>query len=513
MKNKLPIILFIATMVFGTIGYVVEEMPAYEAFISSFALATLNAGLEPTNVFIEIARWTGILFALDIVFTLLASAVEASTEEIRIRKRVKEPGATAVHGDGLFADRLAQSLGDKAIRSDRHASFAAPCQVLLFSTDETAIKFFNDHADDLAQANEVYLGLDRMTPDVSQHANVFTFNMAEVCAQLYRADHPVTTPETIALIGDGAYAEALLTQALLVNIFDVKGGITYRLYGDFSQYRHLHTQLDAAQAVNADTIVFCDQPWHADLAHLATCDRIILCGSTDFDLETASKLQSANIDAPLHIRCDNAANLDLVNRDNALAFGTSEQLCTGAIVIQQRQHDGGKICDIAYRMGTPDCDGCTRQKGFPQENILGTEAAQREAIKEQRMAAADYEVCLTCPMFQKAWRAMDLFTKGSNYAVAAHDQQKMRLMEEAGASRDAENGFASLPLEERDRLQEIEHIRWCRYHYLNNWTYGPDGKDKAARTHHYLVPYDQLTRQIKDYDGDSYQTLWLRYHV
>ena len=138
------------------------------------------------------------------------------------------------------------------------------------------------------------------------------------------------------------------------------------------------------------------------------------------------------------------------------------------------------------------------------------EPTQKEALKKQRLEAADYELCLACPAFQKAWRAMDLFTKESNYAVSAHDQQKMRLMEEAGAGRDAGIDFTALPPDVRDRLQEIEHIRWCRYHYLNNWSFGPNGKDKAARTHHYLVPYDQLTREIKDYDGDSYQTLWLR---
>ena len=136
MKNKLPIILFIATMILGTAGYVTADVPPYDALINSFALVTLNAGLEPTNILIEIARWAGILFALDIVFTLLASAIKASAEEIRVRRRAKEPGATAIHGDGLFADRLAQNLGEKAIRSDRSASYAAPCQVLLFSSED-----------------------------------------------------------------------------------------------------------------------------------------------------------------------------------------------------------------------------------------------------------------------------------------------------------------------------------------------------------------------------------------
>ena len=62
----------------------------------------------------------------------------------------------------------------------------------------------------------------------------------------------------------------------------------------------------------------------------------------------------------------------------------------------------------------------------------------------------------------------------------------------------------------RDELQEIEHIRWCRFHLLNNWSYAPGGKNKVARTHHYLVPYSELARDIKDLDSDSYRNIWYR---
>lgn len=510
MKKNIPIILFVITLVCGTIGYIMAELSPYEALISSFSLVVLNGPLEPSNLLIEIARWSGILFALDIVYTLVETAISASTEDLRARSRVNKPGATAVHGDGLFADKLAESLGDVAIRSDHAISFEAPCQVLLFSDDELAVDFMNRHINELSKAKEVYIGLDRMTPDMSKYTNMYTFNMAEVCAQLYWEDYPVTSPERIALIGEGAYAEALLTQALLVNIYDIAGGIEYRLYGNFDQYRHLHTQLDEALRVNSDTLVFCDQPWHAELDQLKECSRIILCGTTDFNLETASKLQCAYVKAPLHIRCDDKTNLNLVKQENALAFGTTEQLCTSAIVIQQHQHDAGKISDIAYRLGKKDCEGCTRQAGFPADTIEGTPGDKVLALKKRRLDAVDYTKCFTCPLFMEKWREMDLFTKSSNYAVAAHDRQKMHLLEQLGAGRDSGKSITNLSLEKRDYLQEIEHIRWCRFHFLNNWRYAPGDKDEIAHTHHYLVPYDQLERKIKDYDADAYETIWLR---
>lgn len=36
-----------------------------------------------------------------------------------------------------------------------------------------------------------------------------------------------------------------------------------------------------------------------------------------------------------------------------------------------------------------------------------------------------------------------------------------------------------LPPDTMEILAELEHIRWCRYHYLNNWTFGQPGGRQA----------------------------------
>lgn len=516
MKKHLPIILFAATIVLGTVGYVMAEKPVYEALLNSIGLAVLNGDVEPTNVVIEIARWCGIGFALDVVYTLVESAVRASAEDVRTRIRSRKPGATAVHGDGVYADRFAESLGELGIRSDRAAAFDAPCQVLLFSDDAKAVSFFEQHRESLLSSGEVYMALDSMVPDVAKHPNVFTFSMAQVCAQLYWEDFPVDRAERIVLIGDGPYAEALLTQALLVNLFDVSGGVRYEVFGEFARYRNLHPQLETAVCANGDSLEFAAEPWYEHINVFRNADRIVLCGRVENNLQIAADLQRTGVLAPLHIRCSSAEDLVLLQPGweprSLVAFGTTEQLCTSAIVIQQRQHDGGKVCDIAYTLGTSACDGCKRQAvGFPVGAMADAATDEERAVlKEARLAAVDFETCLACPSFKGRWRIMDEFTKQSNYAVAAHDIHRMKLLERAGAGRDARVSFFDLPLQARDEMQEIEHIRWCRFHYLNNWSYAPGGKDKVDRTHHYLVPYGQLDRLTKDLDADSYATLWMR---
>ncbi len=60
--------------------------------------------------------------------------------------------------------------------------------------------------------------------------------------------------------------------------------------------------------------------------------------------------------------------------------------------------------------------------------------------------------------------------------------------------------------EEFERLAELEHERWVRDHERNGWTLGP-AKDPNGKVTPYLVPYDELSEEIKDYDRDTIERL------
>lgn len=51
-------------------------------------------------------------------------------------------------------------------------------------------------------------------------------------------------------------------------------------------------------------------------------------------------------------------------------------------------------------------------------------------------------------------------------------------------------------------IAELEHIRWCRYHYLNNWRYGKE-RNNAEHIHDLLVPYDDLSEENKMKDIEA----------
>ena len=47
---------------------------------------------------------------------------------------------------------------------------------------------------------------------------------------------------------------------------------------------------------------------------------------------------------------------------------------------------------------------------------------------------------------------------------------------------------------------ELEHVRWCRYHLLNHWTYAPE-RNNELHQHNLLVPFSDLSEDKKSLDG------------
>lgn len=361
-------------------------------------------------------------------------------------------------------------------------------------------------------AQEIYVGLFDTTPLDPVADNVFVFQMPSICAQLYWEQYPVVSNEKIVLIGDDPYMRALLTQGLMVNIYSIEGGVQYSVFGDFAQYRALHPMLEEAVACNADTLTFCDTAWASELVKLKDADRIIVGGDIETSLQVVSELRRAGIQTSIHMRCDSSSYKELLERGEAtIVFGTAEELATSAIVLQQKQHDAGKRRAIAYRAGTEKCNDCVIQKPFPSERIDdNTSDEDEQRIKRARLEALDPEKCLLCSSFLDEWKTDGEFTRQSNYAVAAHDVHKERLVNDLAEKYGVlpENLLDCISPDDFDRLLEIEHIRWNRFHFLNNWRYAPGEKNKEERTHPYLVPFDELPRNIKDLDADSYATLF-----
>lgn len=90
------------------------------------------------------------------------------------------------------------------------------------------------------------------------------------------------------------------------------------------------------------------------------------------------------------------------------------------------------------------------------------------------------------------WDKLDAFTRYSNISCADYHDIRLEMLRLMGLPADGDQ----FPPDKMELLAELEHIRWCRYHYLNNWRRGAGEngkKDPAAHLHPDLIPYEELT--------------------
>lgn len=84
------------------------------------------------------------------------------------------------------------------------------------------------------------------------------------------------------------------------------------------------------------------------------------------------------------------------------------------------------------------------------------------------------------------WNELSGFLKNSNISSADFNEVITELSDRLNS----------------EKLAELEHIRWCRFHYLNYWKQGvPDNgkiKDSKKRIHKNLMPYAELSEDDKN---------------
>lgn len=290
------------------------------------------------------------------------------------------------------------------------------------------------------------------------------FDRWESCARLYWQRRPLERGETqVALCGAGRYAGALLEQALLVNVFPPRRRIVYHVFGPWEDFLRDHPQLGRAVDVDGtgtggDQVFFHRDGWDACPEVLSGADRILLCADADEEnLDMFRRIRRyVSTDARLSLRLSRELEGEAV-------FGTDRELFTPELVLRTKLDRAAMAMHEIYRRS------------------VGGQAP--------------------------AWGELSDFLRRSNLAAADHLLAKVRLLLEDDTVMEltAENCRAAFrrwqeTREDRAELyREVEHIRWMRFHLLNNWAYAP-ARNNALRQHPALLPYDRLppAEQAKD---------------
>ncbi len=513
-KRQWFVIAPISVLVLGMTGFIYGEgYSFYDALLSSLKLLKVELDPLPPNPLLEIARWIGIIFLFGLVYAALLTVIENS----RIWRKSRRKDAVAVHGKGIYVEQLAGSLGRRGIHSNSPISFKAPVQVILFETDDKSIDFFQAHSKELQKAKEVHLCLSMGNHISVGSKNTFVVNLSEVKAISYWREHFFTEPATIVIIGSGQLGETVLYWGLLTNIIDLEGNFKYIIFGDFDKFQAMHPTLkDRMDEYGHDTIEFINEKWYRNTEKLVGADRIILCKNTWENIEIANSLSDAGYSADIHLFTDNENVSALINKSKCKVVGTITNHNIEKVLLMDDIHKDGKLCHAAYMLG--EKSGNEKMTYSDVSTYIGTEEflGGFNKLSEGGKQGDKNDV--------DGWNDMDAFTRGSNYAAAIHDPIKYKLLKSKGIDvkgmDHARNtsSYDDLSPFIQDYLQEIEHIRWSRYHFLNNWNYAEkiiiDGevkaKDSDRRIHTCLVPYNMLMEKDKKKDSYFYKTLSLR---
>ena len=336
----------------------------------------------------------------------------------------------AVYGDSEYADCVFESLGKyRRIRGGEELIQGASRYLLMFSDDTRNLRFYNKHYEYLKDKN-VYIMLNNVSRQNIENTKLTLFSAAENSARQYWRDYPVEKSERIAFIGFGGVGENLLLYGLQMNIIDPAQHFEYHIFGDADEFRREHTELDK---MAPDEIFFHGEQEY-EYSELSGFDRIIVCSSTREGgvIAQASKILSAVSLPTIYIY---APKGDIVTN----FFGNVRDVCFGS----------------AKETASIDI--------ILNEKTMQAARAQHEYYRQQYGGVP--------------WEQLDSFKRYSNVSSSDYMFTLERLMEKGVKF---------------ETLAELEHIRWCRYHYLNNWKYGKE-RDDVKRLHPDLIPFGELS--------------------
>ena len=417
------------------------------------------------------------------------------------------------------------------------------------------------------EEKEIFLCSEKILRGCYENSKIIVCNVAENCARSYWEKYPIKMEkdengkdvfvnEKILFIGFDNYAQRLLTQAILKNVVSDESAIEYHICGKFThcgtaidkdEYaNYLDTHLMLHKAVNVkkvtqagevvdirpredicenqDTVYFHEASWQKVMGRGTEFDRIIICKDLDAEnMEILNELKTFFVVGDCHIKyTDERILKGLWNceKDGIYAFGVNEDLYDPEVILKEKLFDNAKKIHARYFANHPCkgiCNGvsCQNQTRVPVlDEKTGAQLIDEKGEAVTRVEEVkNLDVCVQCPALLADWNKQNNFIRYSNVSQADHMPEKLRLLLGASASMEDEKigekavaAYLALPAEEQEKLWKIEHIRWDRYHFMNNWDHAKE-RDNAKRRHNLLVCYEELDMHERSKDAAAYLSL------
>lgn len=461
LRKILGAFLVILPFILGTIGYCIEGEVLLDALYASFVLYAVNPVLDANNWLIVVAKWFAPFVLASGLLMLLQGVWQRMKESwIELHK-----GATAIYCDNEYGKLLAGNL-KKGILVKEEEVRGVDKHILFFSDDIKNLNFYQQN-EEFFRGKKVYVQLNEIDSFLLPQNTVQFFHIREIIARQYWREHhllPYFNEKNgvvkIAIVGFGELGQKILNYGLLNNIYDLNQQIEYHIWGDSCLYEH---SMEEMNLMNGDRIVYHGENWREHIRQFTGMDRIIITDEPQME-QLQTFLYICN-NAEIHYYDPGSVLLENIYRkEHLVSFGRYTDIFTENNIESDELYRAAKELNYKYVCLNGSVSG---------------EADKKEAEMEEQ------------------WKLLDGFTKGSN--IASADYHEIRRLLVAKAKKEG----TELTMEQLGRM---EHIRWCRFHYLNHWSYGvpENGKNKDAvrKIHVCLLPFEKLTKedQKKDYE-------------
>lgn len=449
--------LIVIPFILGIVGYTMAGQPALQAVYCSLHLYGMGQKELPPNTLIEIARWIGPFATAGLLLTIIKSARR------HIHNFVAKffPHSVAVYGPMDEKKAMLKALGRRGIDMGSDA-VNANSFILLGSESEN----FDIYRTQLAEKNkDVYLKCASL-PEQSGKGELHLFCPEETSARVFWEKNSLfelakakNNVLDVVIVGFEKLGREVLLSALHGNIFDLDQKITYHIIGKDNGFTAKYHELDKI----TDPVIF----------HSASvCENLELIENADAVIVTSQNDQLVILHTLIHAISEKEFYIFSAHKDAtaliASEFGKTRLIC------------------FDWKKEAMDPDNILREETVYHAKRLNMCWEGKEDGSDEEASAL--------------WAEMDTFNRYSNIYAASYRHTIVRKL-------------GNDKLEDKmEMLAELEHIRWCRYHYLNNWALGtPENganKDKPKRIHTCLIPYAELSEDMRENDRKN-----VRYYI
>lgn len=440
-------LLAVCPFVAGALGYCAAGEEFSDALYASFALYFVNPVSDAYNIPIEIARWTAAL----VTTSAIVYAVRRIWEKISQAICCLGKDSVAVYSDNdinVVFDKSKRNV----IYSGREFKPLAESHIIMLNSDTECLKFYEENK--LGIKNKrVYIALKETNygfiKELPGSSNVSFYDIAGTAARMLWKRVALwesgKKQVTVTILGAGHLGQSVLNYGLLLNLYSLDQEITYNFVGSNNSYRILYGDV---QMCNNDRLIYWDIDNDKNAELIENSDIAIICGEISAsELQTAAALCKGTL---YYYSPSESGAEEFLNFSAVIPFGKSSEIYT----------------DENIRRNGSTADAMTLHYSYLSRFGNGE-------ISD----------------IQTEWNKLNGFLKMSNISSADYIPI-IRILASSGA--DSED------------LAQLEHIRWCRFYFLNFWRYGvPEhGKTRDAekKIHACLRPFRELPESEKEKD-------------